>query len=119
MDVLRKFILRWISMAISLIIIAKLFNNIYIGGFATALWAAAIFGLANTIIRPILIFLTLPLNFLTLGLFTFVVNGIILKLSASIVSGFRVGGLFGAIIASVILSIVNLLITGFLGVSDD
>lgn len=116
---MRKFILRWISMAVSLIIIARLFDNIYIAGFFTALWAAAIFGLANSIIKPILIILTLPINILTLGLFTFVVNGIILKASAGIVSGFSVGGLFGAIIASVILSIVNLLITGLLGVSDD
>ena len=116
---MRKFILRWISMAISLIIIAKLFDNIYIAGFSTALWAAAIFGLANTIIKPILIFFTLPLNILTLGLFTFVVNGIILKISASIVGGFSVGGLFVSILASIILSIVNLAITGFLGVSDD
>lgn len=106
-------------MAISLIIIAKLFNNIYIAGFFTALWAAAIFGIANTIVRPILIVFTLPINIITLGLFTFVVNGTILKLSAGIVAGFKVGGLFGAIIASVILSIVNLLITGLLGVSDD
>lgn len=116
---MRKFLLRWISMAISLIIIAKLFNNIHIAGFSVALWAAAIFGLANTIIKPVLILLTLPLNIVTLGLFTFVVNGIILKLSAGIVKGFAVGGLFGAILASIILSIVNLAITGFLGVSDD
>ncbi|WP_432664033.1 phage holin family protein [Wukongibacter baidiensis] len=116
---MRKFILRWISMAVSLIVIARLFDNIYIAGFSTALWAAAIFGIANTIIKPILVILTLPVNILTLGLFTFVINGMILKLSAGIVSGFNVGGLFGAIIASIILSIVNILITGFLGVSDD
>ncbi len=116
---MRKFILRWISMAISLIIIARLFDNIYIAGFSTALWAAAILGLANTIIKPILIIFTLPLNIVTLGLFTFVVNGIILRLSAAMVSGFSVGGLFGAILAAIILSIVNIAITGFLGVSDD
>jgi len=116
---MRRFVLRWISMAISLIIIDKLFGNIYIAGFFTALWAAAIFGIANTIIKPILIILTLPINIITLGLFTFVVNGIILKLSADIVIGFEVESLFGAIIASVILSIVNLLIAGLLGVSDD
>ncbi len=115
---MRKFLLRWLSTAISIFIIARLFDNIYLAGFITALWAAAIFGVANTIIRPLLVFITLPINVLTLGLFTFVVNGIILKLSGAIVPGFRVGGLLSPIIASIVLSIVNLLITGFLGVSD-
>ncbi|SKC91447.1 phage holin family protein [Maledivibacter halophilus] len=116
---MRKFILRWISMAISIYVIAKLFDNIYLTGFLTAMWSAAILGIANTIIKPLLIFITLPINIITLGLFTFVVNGIVLKLSAGIVPGFRVTGLFGAIIASVVLSIINLIITGFLGVKDD
>lgn len=106
-------------MAISLVIISRLFDNIYIAGFMTALWASAIFGLANTIVKPILVILTLPINILTLGLFTFVVNGIVLKLSAGIVPGFRVGTLFGAILASVVLSIINLIITELLGVSKD
>lgn len=116
---MKKFIFRWLASAISILIIAKLFDNIYISGFIVALWAAAILGIANTIIKPVLIILTLPINIITLGLFTFVVNGLILKLSAGIVPGFRVVGLFGAIIASIVLSILNIIITDLFGISEE
>ncbi|SHK53143.1 putative membrane protein [Caminicella sporogenes DSM 14501] len=116
---MKKFILRWLSSAVSIYIIAKLFENIYISGFIVALWAAVILGIANTIVKPMLIILTLPINIVSLGLFTFVVNGLILKLSAGIVPGFRVNGLFGAIIASIVLSLLNLIITSVFGISED
>lgn len=116
---MKKFFLRWISMAVSIFLIAKIFENIYISGFMVALWAAIILGIANTVIRPILLIFTLPINIISLGLFTFVVNGIILKLTAGIVPGFKVIGLFGAIIGSIVLSIVNIIISEVLGAKED
>ncbi len=74
-----------------------------------------ILGIANTIVKPVFLILTLPINILTLGLFTLVINGIILKLTAGIVPGFRIAGLFGAIIESIVLSIINLIITNIFG----
>lgn len=74
-----------------------------------------ILGIANTIVKPVFLILTLPINILTLGLFTLVINGIILKLTAGIVPGFRIAGLFGAIIGSIVLSIINLIITNIFG----
>lgn len=106
-------------MAVSIFLIAKIFENIYISGFMVALWAAIILGIANTVIRPILLIFTLPINIISLGLFTFVVNGIILKLTAGIVPGFKVIGLFGAIIGSIVLSIVNIIISEVLGAKED
>ena len=64
-------------------------------------------GLMNTLVRPVLLILTLPLNIITLGLFTLVVNGIVLKLCAAFVPGFDIDGLGTAILGSVILTIVS------------
>ncbi len=74
---------------------------------STLIFAAIIIGVLNTFIRPILLFITLPINFITLGLFTFVVNAIILRLAALIVPGFSVDGWGTAILAAVVLAVVS------------
>lgn len=78
--------------------------------FLSALFAAIAIGLLNALIKPILILLTLPINILTLGLFTFVINGIIIILASKIVPGFKVKSFGMAIVFSIVLTIVNIVL---------
>lgn len=101
-------IIAWLITAISLLIIAQLPIGVEIDNFFKALVAAVVFGLLNAIVKPVLIFLTIPLTILTLGLFLFVVNAIIFGLAAALVQGFRLRyGFWSAIFGSIFLSLVN------------
>lgn len=91
----------------ALMFTANLIDGIYVDGWGAVFIAAIILGIVNAIIRPILLVLTLPLNVFTLGLFTFVINGLVLKTVASVVSGFDIVGIWPAIVGSVILSVVS------------
>jgi putative membrane protein len=93
--------------AIAVVITAYILPGVHVNTFLTAIVVAVILGIANAIIKPILLILTLPVNILTLGLFTFVVNGLIVLLVSLLVRGFVVDGLLWAILFSIILSIVN------------
>ncbi|SCY92357.1 phage holin family protein [Alkaliphilus peptidifermentans] len=111
-----KFLARLLVSAVSIYIIAYLMAGITVTTVEATLMAAVILGLVNTFIKPLIIFLTLPINIMTLGLFTFLLNGIVLYGTASIVNGFYVVGLVDAIIGSILISIVNMLLSGVLGV---
>lgn len=93
--------------AISLFIVSKIMDSMYIGSLKALLILTLIFGLLNLIVKPIIKFFSFPITFLTLGLFSFVINGIVLKLAFSMVEGVRLYGLFNAIGASILLSIAN------------
>ncbi len=93
--------------AIAVIIAAYILPGVKVENFLTALVVAVVLGIASAVLKPILIVLTLPINLLTLGLFTFVINGIIILLVSAIVPGFKVNGLLWAIIFSIVLSLVN------------
>jgi len=105
---------RWLLNAVALVVAAYLLDGIQIGSFGTALVAALVLGIVNAIIRPVFLLLTLPLNLLTLGLFTFVINGIMLMLAASLVGGFHIDGFFAALIGSVILSVTSWFLTSLI-----
>lgn len=79
-------------------------------GFWPALWAALFMAVINMTLKPILIVLTLPINILTLGLFTFVINGLLILLASSVIQGFYVDGMLPAIIFSIVLAIMNYLL---------
>jgi putative membrane protein len=98
-------LLHWVVSAIAVMLTAYLVRGFKVRSFWTALGAAVVIGLANTIIWPILIFLTLPINVLTLGLFTFVVNGMVLKICAWFMPGFEIKSWTAAIFGAIILSI--------------
>ncbi|MCB0412643.1 MAG: phage holin family protein, partial [Bdellovibrionales bacterium] len=83
--------------------------------FGSALIAVAVIGLFNALIRPILLFLTLPINLLTLGLFTFVVNAIVLRMAAGILKGFNIDGWMPAIFGAVVLALIQALLGYLLG----
>lgn len=93
--------------AASIYITASIVKGVEIRGFLAAVVAAAILGLVNALIRPIFLLFSLPINLMTLGLFTFVINGLMLSIVASVTQGFYISNLGSAIVASIIISIVS------------
>ena len=112
------FLLQWLVSGVAIIITAYLLPGVALKGFTAALVTALVLGLVNAIIRPILILLTLPLNILTLGLFTLVINALLIMLAASIVPGFAVQGFWWALLFGVVLAIVNFALSPLLKSSD-
>lgn len=103
-------IVRWVLLALALILVAWIVPGINIAGFFAALIAAIVIGIVNVLIRPILLAITLPINILTLGIFTFVVNALLLWLVGAIVPGFEVAGFIPALLGSILLSILSVII---------
>ena len=103
-------LLKLVLTAAALIFVAWVIPGISITGFVPALWAAFIMGLLNIFIRPILLLLTLPINLITLGLFTFVINALLFLLASTLVSGFIVANFLDAILGSILLSIISLFV---------
>jgi len=102
------FIFRLFIHMVAILIISYLLPGlIRVDGVWAALVAAFILGIVNTVLRPILIFFTLPITILTLGLFLLVVNGLMLWLVSAIVKGFYVNGLWGAVLGSLLISLVS------------
>src|SRR4051812_4416307 len=100
-------LIHWVISAAALLITSYVVPGFKVRNFKGALIACVIIGLANVFIRPLLLFLTLPLNILTLGLFTFVVNAIILRLCAGLLRDFDIKGWFSAIMGAVVLAFVG------------
>ena len=106
------FILRLVLNALVLLLVAHLIQGIRVTGFGVALIAAVVMGLLNALVKPLLFILTLPLNILTLGLFTFVINAFILWLAAALVPGFAIDHFFPtAILAAIVMALINMLIS--------
>ncbi len=109
-----NFFLTWLLTACSLIITSYVVPGIDIASFPAAVMAAAILGLVNAIVRPILVLLTLPLTIMSLGLFLFVINAILLALVGYLTpSGFTVEGFLPALLGSIVLSLVSGLLSKF------
>lgn len=107
MDIV-SLLITWIITSISLFIISKLPTGVEIDGFNKALISAAVFGVLNALIGPILRVLAFPITFLTLGLFSIIINAIIFGLAAWLVTGFRLRwGFWSAIIGTLALSFIN------------
>ena len=100
-------VIRWLLNAASLLITAWLIPGMEIRGIGAALIAALILGIVNAIIRPLVLFFTLPLNILTLGLFTLVINAVMLLIVKSVVNGFVITGFWPAFFGSIVLTIIS------------
>ncbi len=105
---------RWLISAVSLLIVSYIVPGIEVQGFFYALLAAVFLGVLNAIVRPVLIILTLPLTILTLGLFLFVVNGIMLMLVSLAIKGFQVNGFWPAVLGALLLSVINWLSSSYI-----
>ena len=106
-----RLIIKWLVMAASILAAAYFIPGVTVAGLKTALILAVVLGLINLIFKPILILITLPVNILTLGLFTLVINAILIMLASSIVKGFEVDGFLTALIFSIILSAINFILS--------
>jgi putative membrane protein len=102
------FVVRLIINMVAILVIAFLLPKlIHVDGLFPALLAAFLLGIVNAILKPILVFLTLPLTVVTLGLFLLVINGLMLWLVGAVVKGFYVNGFWGAVLGSILISIVS------------
>lgn len=113
-----QFILTWLATAISLIITALIVPGFAVISFSSAVVGAAVLGLVNAVVKPILVLFTLPLTILTLGLFLLVVNAIALGLVSYLTPGLTISGFFPAIFGSIVLTIVSGLVNQLFPVVD-
>ena len=102
-----KLLLVWVINAVALLAVAYLMPSIMVANFTTALIAALVLGLVNAVIRPILILLTLPATILTLGLFIFVINGLLFWLVGTYLQGFTVAGFWAGVVGAIVYSLVS------------
>lgn len=105
-----KMILRWLLLAAALLLVAYLYPGVAVKSFGSAMIAAFVLGLLNTLLRPVLVLLTLPVTVVTLGLFLFVINALMFYFAASILNGFYVTGFVAALIGSLIYSLCGMVI---------
>ena len=111
-----RLLLLWVLNALALLAVTYLLPTIHVTGFVWALVAAVVLGLLNTLVKPILVILTLPITILTLGLFYLVLNGFMFWLASAFLPGFQVDGawaaIFGGLLYSVIAWVLSLLVPG-------
>lgn len=105
-----KLIVRWMLLAAALLLVAHLYPGVTVASYGAAMIAALVLGLLNTLVRPLLVLLTLPVTVLTLGLFLFVINALMFWSAAGVLSGFHVTGFGAALIGSVIYSLCGMVI---------
>jgi len=108
-------LLRWLTLTLAVIVTDYLLDGIRISGFFSAVLAAAALATLNTFLRPIILVLTLPINVLTLGLFTFMINALLLKMASAAIPGFDVTGFWPAVWGSLLISVVAGLLNKFIG----
>lgn len=110
-----RLILHWLVNAAALYAATQLIPGVQVAGTRELFIAALVIGLVNAIIRPILRFLTFPITVLTLGLFYFVLNGLMLYLAAALTPGFDIGGIVTAILGAIVMGIVATVLHLFVG----
>jgi putative membrane protein len=107
-------LIRWLTTTAAIVATAYLLDGIQISGFFSAVFAAAVLGFLNAFFRPIALLLTLPINILSLGLFTFIINALMLKMASGLIPGFGVYGFWTAIFGSLLISIISWLLNTFI-----
>lgn len=103
----RMWLIKWLLSAAVIMLAAILVPGVTVQNYWTALWLSVVFGLINISLKPLLIILTLPINILTLGLFTLVINAVLVLFVSSIIKGFSVPTIWAALLFSLVLSIFN------------
>jgi len=112
-------ITRWLIITMAILLASQFVPGIKVDSISTVVIAAALLGLINVFIKPILIIFTLPLNILTLGLFTFIINALLLELVAYFVKGFEVQSFLAAFLGSLIISIVTWFANYFINIKPE
>ena len=109
-----KLIIRWLLLAAALLLVAHLYPGVTVASYGAAMVAALVLGLLNTLVRPLLVLLTLPVTLVTLGLFLFVINALMFWAASGVLDGFAVTGFGAALLGSLIYSLLGLLISSAL-----
>ncbi len=104
------FLIRWLVLTVAVMVASYLVDGIHVSGFFSAFFTAAVLGMLNVFFRPVLLVLTLPVNILSFGLFTFVINAIMLLMASGVIPGFDIQGFWSAVFGSFIISAVNWII---------
>lgn len=107
--------IRWLISALSLIVTAALLPGIEVKGVLSAVVASAFLGIFNAIVRPILLIITLPINIVTLGLFTLVINGLMLYCVAQVIKGVEISGFGWAILGALVLGLISWVLNLLIG----
>ncbi len=113
-----RMLIGWLLNAIALLAVAYLLPSIQVASFGAALLAALVLGLVNTLIRPVLVVLTLPVTLLTLGLFLLVINGLLFWLVGNLLDGFSVGGFWPGVFGALLYSLISWLLGSLLQPSE-
>ena len=108
-----KIVVRWLLLACALLLVAHLYPGVKVQSFGAAMGAALVLGLLNTLVRPLLVLLTLPLTLVTFGLFLLVINALMLLLVARLVDGFKLDGFWTAFWASLFMALLSLVLGAF------
>ena len=111
---MKGILIRWVINALALLLISRLIRGIEVDSVLSAFVAAAVLGVINAILRPILLILTFPITIVTLGLFVFIINGFMLYLAGVLVKGFYVHGFWAAVFGALFLSVISWLTSAFI-----
>ena len=107
-------VIKWLILTAAVMLASYLIEGIRVSGFFSAFFTAAILGILNVLFRPIVILLTLPINIISFGLFTFVINALMLMMASGVIAGFEVHGFWSALLGSLIISGVNWILTSLI-----
>lgn len=110
---MKGILIRWLTTTAAILATAYLLEGIQVSGFFPAVFAAALLGILNAFFRPIALLLTLPINILSLGLFTFIINALMLKMASGVIPGFNVYGFWTAVFGSLLISLISWLLNSF------
>ena len=113
-QMLGRMLIKWLCLTGAVLFAAYVIDGIYVRDFFSAIFAAAVLGILNMSFRPLLLILTLPINVMSLGLFTFIINAVMLKMASGVISGFTVTGFWTAIFGSLLISIANWMLTAII-----
>jgi putative membrane protein len=111
---MRGLIIRWVTTAFALWLTSLIVSGIEVQGFMPLFFAAVVLGIFNAFLRPLVLLITLPINLLTLGLFTLVINGAMLTLTGDVVRGFAVHGFWPAVFGALLLSVISFALNLFI-----
>lgn len=111
---MKGILIRWLILALAVMLASYLITGIRVEGFVSALIAAALLAFLNAFFRPILFILTLPINLLSLGLFTFAINAFLLMMVSGVIDGFHVDSFGAGLLGSLVISLVSWLLSSFI-----
>jgi putative membrane protein len=104
---MRNLLLVWLVNALALLVLPYVVPSVQVDGFVTALVAALVLGFVNTLLRPVLVLLTLPVTLVSLGLFIFVINGLLFWMVANLLDGFHVEGFGSAVLGAIVYAVIS------------